>query len=309
MSIVYHLMGMIALLNQRISRTRINFVPLNWAVMVGLGALLVTALGEWQDAHANGATPRPVSVSTVLAHNGMDKNYVAVQGLLVPDSGFEEKVNGTVEHTWIPMVDVQGHKAFLVERASTGLNGEPAPATVTGMLRPMDDELKSKAQEGGGTIEGVPLDLDYMLVEGERPGSALGWGLTAALSAALLALFVITFLQKYVVYQKVPFAPGRLGASDIDPEQGANVRVTGNFLLDGQKGQRFLDVPSGYGSLETGEVVFASNIDASNKFMGFTTSSRKGLWTIIFQHGSARVMDHGRLYSGFAARTTSKAAA
>ena len=86
------------------------------------------------------------------------------------------------------------------------------------------------------------------------------------------------------------------------PRRGANVRVTGNFLLNGQSGQRFLDVPAGYGSLETGEVVFASNIDASNRFMGFTTSNRKGLWTMIFQNGSARVADHGLLYSGFAVR-------
>ena len=305
MSLVYRLMGIVALLNQRLSRTRINLIPLNWAAMVGLGILLVTALGEWQDAHANGAAPRPVSVATVLAQPSTAQNYVAVQGLLVPDSGFEEKKDGdsTAEHTWVPMVDVPGRRAFLVERAGTGLGGQPAPATVTGMLRPMDEELKTKAQEDGGTIEGVPLDLDTMLVEGEHPGSALGWGLLAALAAALLALFVITFLQKYVVFQKVPPAPGSLReTSDIDPDQGANVRVTGNFLLDGQNAQRFLDVPAGYGALETGEVVFVSNIDASSRFMGFTTSSRKGLWTVILQNGSARIADHGLLYSGFAVR-------
>ena len=303
MSLVYRLMGIVALLNQRLSRTRINLIPLNWAAMAGLGALLVTSLGEWQDAHANGAAPRPVSVATVLAQPETDKNYVAVQGLMVPDSGFEEKSHGSVEHTWVPMVDVPGRRAFLVERAGPVPDGQPAPATVTGMLRPMDEELKAKAQEDGGTIEGVPLDLNTMLVEGEHPGSALGWGLLGALAAALLALFVITFLQKYVVFQKVSPAPGSFReTSDIDPDQGANVRVTGNFLLDGQNAQRFLDVPAGYGTLETGEVVFVSSIDASNRFMGFTTSSRKGLWTVILQNGSARVADHGLLYSGFAVR-------
>jgi len=174
---------------------------------------------------------------------------------------------------------------------------------VTGMLRPMDSDLRAKAQEGGGTIEGVPLDLDTMLVEGEQPGNALVWGLVAGAAALLLALFVITFLMKYVVFQKVPLAPGRFGgAPDVDPAQGANVRVTGNFLLDGKSGQRFLDVAAGYGSLETGELAFVSNIDASSRFMGVTTASRKGMWAVIFQNGSARVLDHGLLYAGFTPR-------
>lgn len=303
MSILYRLMGVVALVNQKLSRMRINLVPLNWVVMIGLGILVSVAVGEWHDASSNGAAPRPVSVASVLANSSTDKNYVAVQGILVPDEGFELKKNGAVEHTWVPMVDVKGRQAFLVERASAGLGGKPAQATVTGMLRPLDSKLRTKAQEDGGTIEGVPLSLDTMLVEGQQPGSALVWGLVAGTAALLLALLVITFLMKYVVFQKVPLAPGRFGgAPDVDPAQGANVRVTGNFLLDGKSGQRFLDVPAGYGSLETGELVFASNIDASSRFMGVTTSSRKGMWAVIFQNGSARVLDHGLLYSGFAAR-------
>ena len=305
MSLVYRLMGMVALLNQRLSRTRINLIPLNWAAMIGLGILIGAAVNELHDASANGATPRPVSVATLLAQPSMDKNYVAVQGLLVPDAGFDEKEDGgsTVEHTWVPMVDVQGKQAFLVERASAGGGGQPAQTIVTGMLRPIDSELRTKAQEGGGNIDGVPLSLDYMLVEGQHPGSAVLWGSVAALASLLLALFVITFLTKYVVFQKVPLAPGRrMEGADVDPDQGANVRVTGSFLLDGQNAQRFLDVPAGYGALETGEIAFVSNIDASKRFMGMTTSSRRGLWTVILQNGSARVLDHGLLYSGFSVR-------
>jgi len=305
MTLLYRMMGLVALLNQRLSRTRVNLVPLNWAAMGGLGALLAVTSAGWQDAHANGQAPRPVSVGQVLAHSGMDKNFVAVQGLLVPGEGFDEKKDGTVEHVWVPMVDVPGHRAFLVERAGGGIGGQDAQATVTGMLRPMDDKLKSKIQEEGGNIEGVPLDTDYMLVEGQKPGSAALWGLGAALSALLLALFVITFLTKYVVFQKVDRAPGlRPGAdgSDVDPAQGADVRVTGAFLLDGKTSQRFLDVPSGYGTLETGETIFASNIDASNRFMGITTAKRAGVWSMVLQNGSARVGDHGLLYAGMAVR-------
>lgn len=303
MSPVYRLMGMVALLNQRMSRTRLNLIPLNWAAMIGLGILIGIALSALRDASANGTAPRPVSVATLLTQPLMDKNYVAVHGLLVPDAGFEKTKNGRVENAWVPMVDVQGRRAFLVERASGGLGGKPTQTTVTGMLRPIDSKLKSKAQEGGGNIDGVPLTLDYMLVEGQHPGSAVVWGLTAGLASLLLALFVITFLLKYVVFQKVPLAPGRrMEGADVDPDQGANLRVTGNFLLDGQSAQRFLDAPAGYGALETGEIAFVSNIDASNRFMGVTTASRKGLWTVILQKGSARVTDHGLLYSGFSVR-------
>lgn len=173
MSILYRLMGGVALVNQKLSRMRVNLVPLNWAAMIGLGILVSVALSEWHDATSNGAAPRPVSVASVLANSPTDKNCVAVQGLLVPDAGFEAKKDGRVEHTCVPMVDVKGRQAFLVERASAGIGGRLAQATVTGMLRPIDSKLRTKAQEDGGTIESVPLNLDTMLVEGRQPGNAL----------------------------------------------------------------------------------------------------------------------------------------
>ncbi len=310
MTFIYRVMGLVASLNQRLSRTRINLVPLNWAAMGGLGVLLAISLAGWRDAHANGQMPRTMTVGQVLAHSGMDKNYVAVRGLLVPGAGIDKKGDsGSVETTWSPMLDVASKRAFLVEQDGAGTGGQAAPTTVTGMLRPLDDKLKSKIQEGGGSIDGVPLDTDYMLVEGQKPGSAALWAVGAALSSLLLALFVITFLTKYVVFQKVDRAPGALpGAegTDVDPAQGADVRVTGAFLLDGKTSQRFLDMPSGYGTLESGETIFASNIDASNRFMGITTAKRAGTWTIVLKNGSARVGDHGLLYAGMAVRPALK---
>lgn len=308
MTLLYRMMGLVAQLNQRLSRMRINLIPLNWAAMVGLGALLAASAAGWQDAHANGQTPRTVSVGQVLAHTQMDKNFVSVQGVLVPGSGFDLKENGTIKHVWLPMVDVPGHRAILVQRDADG-GGQAAQATITGMLRPMDSELKTKVQGDGSAVDGVPLDTDYMLVEGQQPGSAALWALGTVLSAVLLALFVITFLTKYVVFQKVDRAPGALAGadgSDVDPAQGADVRVTGTFLLDAKTAQRFLDVPAGYGTLESGETIFASNIDASNRFMGMTTSKRAGIWSLVLQNGTARVGEHGLLYAGTAVRPALK---
>lgn len=154
MALMYRVIGLVAKLNQRLSRTRINLVPLNWAAMGGLGVLLAISLAGWQDAHANGQAPRTMT--------------------------------------------------------------------------------------------------------------------------------------------------------DMDPAQGADVRVTGAFVLDGKTSQRFLDMPSGYGTLESGETIFASNIDASNRFMGITTAKRAGTWTIVLKNGSARVGDHGLLYAGTAVRPALK---
>lgn len=299
MSLLYRLLGVVALVNQRLSRNRVNFIPLNWAAMAGLGVLLFVCLDKYQDAHLNGQTPRTVSVADVLAHRTSEKSYVAVQGVLVPGEGFDEKKDNTVERTWVPMVDLVGRRAFLVQRRTNDLGGKPQQATVTGMMRPMDEKLAAKVQEDGGNIDGVPIDTGYMLVEGERPGSAALWITGAALSALLLGAFIMTFLQKYVVFQPVARAPGpQPEAADIDTSQGADVRVTGTFLLDKVGAQRFLDVPAGFGTLQTGETIFVSNIDASNRFMGMTTAKRAGTWAMILANGSARVGAQGLLYSG-----------
>ena len=86
------------------------------------------------------------------------------------------------------------------------------------------------------------------------------------------------------------------------PESGYDIRATGRFVLDEKNAQRFLDVPAGMGTLQTGEMAVVANVDASSNFMGITTEKRAGLWALLVEPGSLARPERGTLYLGLAAR-------
>jgi hypothetical protein len=306
MSIVYRLLGAVARLNERMSHTSVNLLPINWLAMVGLGVLFGVGVTQTREAVVNGATPRAAPLGEVLAHRNVERNFVTVVGPVLPEILREtSKSSGDVRRTWGIMVDPQGARAIFIEfKGSSGTGIEPQVMTITGMLAPLESRVRQKLDEMGGKIEDVPIDAEYVIQEGRSPGDAMTWGLTTALSGILLLLFVITFLRQYIIFQKAGARVASMAGTPpaVMPGQGVDLRVTGRFVLDEKNARRFLDVPAGMVTLETGEPAFVSNIDASSKFMGATTVERKGLWAIIVQRDSLRDPDVGTLYVGLATR-------
>jgi hypothetical protein len=73
------------------------------------------------------------------------------------------------------------------------------------------------------------------------------------------------------------------------------------MALDEKNRQRFVDVPAVV-SLHEGSPVIASNIDASRRFMGITTSKRSGIWVMPIAAGSITDRAFGYLYFGLSRR-------
>jgi hypothetical protein len=125
-------------------------------------------------------------------------------------------------------------------------------------------------------------------------------------------LMAVTFMKRYVVFRKtgipqtiatvappaLPNTPPPLPGQE--PE--FDLRVTGFFRLDEKNAQRFLNVPAALARLDSGEVALISNIDASNKFFGVTTTERVGHWAILMPPASLQKPTFGYLYDGLAER-------
>src|SRR5215813_9294880 len=90
MSLLYRLMGVVARFSERLSHTRVNMIPLNWGVMVIVGALFAAGATQTRDAVVNGEKPRPVTIADMLAHRDTERNFVSVRGRLYPGEGIEE---------------------------------------------------------------------------------------------------------------------------------------------------------------------------------------------------------------------------
>lgn len=305
MEFLYRLLGLAARINESASRLRVNFVPVNLSMMLVLGMIgLVTGVGAILEAGEAGP-PRTVRLVDVLAHKGTERRFVKVAGNLDSTvsiqarSGDEDDATAEVK-TWVPLVDGTGKRGILAELHGTS----PATAAgktveLTGQLESLDSDLLHKLQEKNGKIGGIKIDTELALVEGAEPMNPLvlaGVSLVTGIPALLL---FITAINQYVVFRKMPLLPGT-PVGEL-PEK-IDLRMTGRFVLDERNSRRFLDVPAVSGPAETGELLFVSNIDASSRFFGITTSKRQGFWVIAVQPGSLQAPEPGVMYLGTAAR-------
>jgi len=306
MEILFRALGLAARLNERMSRFRVNFIPINLGLMVVLGILFIGCGDAARSAFATGGAPVSIRLVDLLAHKTPGTSYVRVTGnlysgaALIGRSGRGE--SKSVTKTWMPLVDGSGKRGILVERAvpTDEAGGGVETVEITGMLQPMEGDLKEKLDGTQGTLAGIKLDTAYTLAEAGSPGDPWINGGAALVSGAVLALLVATFAMQYVVFRPEAPEPGVPVAADNAQE--IDLRVTGGFVLDGAHRQRFLNVPAGMGRTENGEVIFVSNIDASNRFMGIATNKRDGYWVVPVEPGTVPKFECGRLYVGLAIR-------
>ena len=299
MDFLYRVLGVVARMNERMSRFRVNFIPSNIGLMLVTGAVafgsgLAAIMGV-----VEAGPPRTVRVADVLNHQG-GRSYVRVTGVLHTDISLTEtrEGSGSVERTWVPLTDGSGKHGILVEVKEGSSDQKPGIVTLTGMLSTPSTALSEELSNKGNKIHGVEIDRETTLEEGGAPADPLLMAGVFLLSGAVAVMMLATLCMQYVVFRKTGAAPAPTGAAAW-PENLV-VRTTGRFVLDGQHSQRFLNVSSVLTELETGETALLANIDASSRFMGITTSKRAGIWAIILQPNSVKDVQLGLMYVGFA---------
>jgi hypothetical protein len=301
----YRLLGIAALVGQRLSRQRVNLIPLNWPAMAGLIGLAIWSLVMVRDGVVNGTTPRTVPLADLLTRKGdLGRNFVRTTGMVVPQGQLtkvkRDKNTGaeTIETVWVPIADSVSKKILLIERANAVEQGtEPHAETVQGMLVPIDSSVRHELESYSSTSQ-TALDMDYMLVEGKTPAQPAIWIPTLILSSLFGVAMVWTFLRRYIVWRgvttgSIPQRPSRALPDTL------SVYATGEFLMSGSNHQdRFLEVPVGISFTPTGDALAYSRINASNKFMGFVTQDRDGTWVLPLGNPRGQSVEVGEIYLG-----------
>jgi hypothetical protein len=164
MGVLYRILGVAALIGQRLSRARINFIPLNWAAMIGLFVACGVALQGASEGFHNGASPKRASVADIVDRKiDLAQNYVRVTGMLAPEmtitATYQSKYESEKEaeskpptQAWVPLIAPSGSAVLLVELEdpdSAG-SGKPRATTITGMLEPMDTDLRTEIEKDTG---------------------------------------------------------------------------------------------------------------------------------------------------------------
>lgn len=304
MGIVYRVLGLAAALGNRTSRFSINFLKLNWILMVLLGVGIAATGKELGYAVNNRAEPRDLTVAEAMSHADVASNFVRLRGNLISECAFQStKVrNGaaTVEASYFVMFDDDKKGAVLVQTESTAIP-RPTDGKLTGMLMPIDSKLRHKLAETNGRIGPVAIDVDYVLELGRRPGNASTYAIALTVLAIAMLAMLATWKNRYIVFRGDGADATRSRAKPQEQQTGGEVPMTasGVFSLE-RTNKRFTCMPSVLLEAE-GVPVACANVDASSNFMGIKTSNLHGIWTIPLG-GAGRAIESGTQYYGFGCR-------
>ena len=295
---LFKLLGHVAAWDIRLNRIRINFVPLNLAIIAALVAGFAGGLAMVRENLANPKI-RPVTIADIVSGRVAEGTFVTVTGTLDPRVGVDIGMKGrdgklqSIDDRLIAFIEEAGMSGVLVRVPFT-----PAPKRValSGMVRPTPIPARQALERDGARLDGLKLDVRYMLAAGKQPARFSEGVLLMFVCAILTGMILAVHLKRHVIFRTKDVGErASLGLRENEP---IDLRVTGRFALNARTSRRFIDVHAQAVVIETGQLLFAANIDASCSFMGIKTLDRSGTWTIAVNPGGLLATRSGEMAFG-----------
>jgi hypothetical protein len=320
MKIIYYILGMVASINEWLSRKSINFIQLNWLLIAMLGFLFYFSLQNVYESLVVSQTPEKIKISEVNSSYLQNKRYVTVSGTYIYSMAIEygTKKKGSdelnVNTLYIPLLDKSEAKAIYIKDhvEIDFAKKPPIEKEVTGMIELLPlvvtNEISKNKEEKDIANE------TYTINPNSKP---------LKLSASLFVMFLMglpafaffyTWIRRYRIIQfntdknftSKDAGLDRFSSFDSRPNEidaAKSSFVDGDFTgrLYFEKGgdRNFFMVPIRINFLEDGSVLCASNIDASSTFFGITTSDKLGIWSTLLRKGEIAKLENIYQYSGF----------
>jgi len=302
--VVYRVLGVVARINARLWRYRLNFVPGNVLLMLFLGAMAMTGWNSAARVLRSRQMLDAPQLSTLLSGGRPQRNYVTLQGRLMSDarlslSRTDAARNLDSESLWVPLLDDTTGKAILVQFAADhSLPASGSDVTLKGVLRPVASAVTRQLLQARYVHAGIAIDRRFMLVEGARPGS-LGFPVTMASVCSLFGLALVwATLRRNVIFLPDPGGPSVGGAMIFDRPSQEPLLVSGTLTLDGKRRRFFNNMPAVIHRMDNGTIALVSHIETSSTFMGMKTEQHSGLWVLGMQPGSITETQMGHVFWG-----------
>ena len=306
---VYRLLGLIAPINQRLGRLRLNFIPANFVLMFGLGAMAFFAWSTVGRVLASRKTPEPQTVETLLAKTRFANGYVAVQGRLNTEARLTPETKQTSGNSalaavsWVPLVDAATGAAMLVQfDANHPPPDSGAEVTIEGIVRPVSSLIAKRLKETKFVHAGVGVDRRFMLVAGRKPGDLPGPLMTGIVCGVLALAFLWSSVTRNVAF--MPAEPAMSGGRVdlLEPGSSEALLVSATLTLDGKTRRFFTNMPAVMHRTETGETALLSHIVSTSTYFGIKTSEHAGVWMLPMRPGSITETQPGHVFWGLEKR-------
>ena len=287
MEILWRILGLTAGISSRLSRTRVNGIPLHLFIL--FVCVLVLVIGgdqQLRDADQYARSPERLTVQQALQRGDLVNHYVTLEGTVATAETVTVGSRSS-EHVYVPLVDRTSLRGLLVERDGTPTGEGP----ITGMLRRPASDVRRSLKDLGNKLGELTVTEEYVLHEGAQPANPAWYALTLVLTGIPALLLIASLALKHVVFRKTAAEAPALPENDVP----VDLRVTGKFRLTDKIAERFLNMPAGLGVLPSGERAFVSNIDASVSMYGMKTEDRAGYWAIVLRE---RALEPGQIETG-----------
>ena len=292
---VYRLLGAIAAINERLGRLRINLIPVNILLMVGLGALSAVSWNSVARVLASRRPPQVQTVKALLATTRFAQGYVAVQGRLMTESRLSFG-----DYTWVPLGDAETGRAVLVMYAvGHALPADATDVSVEGILRPVNSAIGQRLKETKYVQSGIPVDRRFMIIAGRQPGSLQGPLVTGIVFGSLALALAWSMVRRNVVFMPADGMQSGGSAALFGTPSAEPLLVSGTLSLDAKTRQFFNNMPAVVHRLETGDIALLSRINTSSTFFGVKTKDQTGMWMLPMRPGSITDAQSGYLFWGF----------
>ena len=300
---VYRVVGALAPINQRLWRLRLNMVPANVLLIIGLGTGAAVCWHNIGRVLESRRALEPEPLSALLSGKRPARNYVSLQGRLVSDARIafgQEGAAGTLAAlTWVPLQDEATGKAILVQLAADyALPGNGADVTLEGTLRPIASPVSPQLSPNRFVHAGMPIERRFMLVEGRRPGS-LGGSITIGSVCAILALALAwATLSRNVIFMADGDTPAAGTVAFFDSPSPEPLLVSGTLAFDAKTRRFFAHMPALMRRMDTGDTAIISHIETSSTFFGVKRTEHSGVWMLGIRPGSITEAQTGYVFWG-----------
>lgn len=301
---VYRLLGLIAPVNQRLGRFRVNFIPCNILLLFGVGTLAIISGNSVVRVLASRRAPEPQTVDALVSRTRFAQGYVAVQGQLMADArlSLERQSSPKLELadlTWAPLVDTASGRAVLVQfDAEHAFPANGADVVVEGMLRPVNSLVAQRIKPNKYVHAGIPIDRRLMLVAGRKPGSLNGPLVTGIVFGACALALLWLMLNRNVVFMPAgaTMSGGHVGLLDAAP--GEPILVSARLALDAKTRRFFTNMSAVVQRTESGDTALLSPIVTSSTYFGIKTNEHSGVWMLVMRPGSITEAQAGYVFWG-----------
>ncbi len=274
------------------------------ALLIGLVILaaLLSCIYQLQNTLKNPREPQRVQIGQLVREEIGEGQYVTVAGTAFYQEGYDETKNGKLVSRYYGLLNLAKGEVIFVRTTQALPTVEQAGASVVGMTRAVEPDLRSIMESSLPELReaGLTTTTNLYLAEGQKPTRPGFFIAAIAGLGLLLALCVATLF-----FPSTVFRPQPVDAAAV-PSTGAMVKATGRFkkvkrvepsIEFGRGGHSFRETIANLVPLDAQRLmVYVRLVQRHTLYGVIPLFKQQSDWAVVVDPSHTRDIEPGKLY-------------